>query len=499
MENTSLTTLYDLFLKCERISIDSRKDCKNTFFVAIRGENFNGNKFAQQAIDSGAKYAVVDDQEIAKKQERIFYVKDTIVFLQQLAKYHREKFSVPVIGITGTNGKTTTKELIQAVLSKKYNVLATKGNLNNHIGVPLTLLKLTDKHEIAVIEMGASRVGEIKELCDIAQPTHGIITNIGIAHMEGFKTQGAIIETKRALYDSVAQRNGTVFVNGQRSILNSILPIGINKKTYNAWEKIWENFHIPVEEHGEVTAEGQKCVTDTFKLNKRQKEQLDIALITAYEKGGEVNGFVYEYTPNIVFQFIPSPIQIDDNGTINNLNIIRQPTKLIGDYNIDNCLAAITIGTFFEVPIHQIRNAIAGYNPSNNRSQIVQTKTNTLFVDCYNANPSSMERALISFNTTFKQNNELVGERYVILGDMLEIGQKTKQAHQDILDIVKQYNIKGITVGKIFRSITSPNIEHQFETTEELIEFLKEKPIQNKWILLKGSRVIKLERLIDYL
>jgi len=498
MESNSLFFLYDLFLKCDRISIDSRQDCKNVFFVAIRGEKENGNKFAQQAIEKGAKYAVVDQQEFADPKANIFYVEDTLVFLQQLAIHHRGQFTIPVIGITGTNGKTTTKELIYAVLSKKYKVLATQGNLNNHIGVPLTVLQLTDKHQIAVIEMGASRLGEIKELCEIADPTHGLITNIGEAHLEGFGTIETVIETKRELYNYVAKKYGTIFVDIGNTVLKNSIPRHVNKVTYKAWEGVKEAIPKMILDSFKPSNDG-KNEARRFKMSKSEKKTYIEFISTIYNSGSIVNGFDLDTAPYMSFLFMPFAIQVSDEGRFKGVDYSIQLTNLFGGHNIFNCLAAMAVGVCFKVPIEQIGVALEAYTPSNNRSQVVQTKTNTLLVDCYNANPSSMDSALQSFHGMFQQNDELYAENYVILGDMLELGDHSMDKHREIVNSIEKYGFKGITVGKNFTSLQSPNIEHQFETIEQAIEFIKENPIQNKWILLKGSRGVQLEQLIDYL
>jgi len=494
MESNSLYFLYKLFLKCDRLSIDTRENCYDAFFVAIRGEKFNGNKFAKQAIELGAKYVVVDDKEYADPQNNIFYVENTVVFLQQLAKHHRNKFNIPVIGITGTNGKTTTKELIYVALSKKYEVLATEGNLNNHIGVPLTVLQLTDKHQIAVIEMGASRPGDIKELCEIADPTHGLITNIGEAHIEGFKTKEAIIETKRELYNYIAQTYGTIFINDSDPILQSILPKNIKKLSYQDVQiiKYIEHSNGDLEAVIEVHDDKMEGI-DLKYIN----DELSSRAPAAYCNGIFIEN-KYKFNPYLEFACFIFGDKADGDGK-NGSVFIRTSVKLFGRYNLLNCLVAFAVAHFFDVSIDYISDAIRNYKPKNKRSQVTKTKTNTLFVDCYNANPSSMNSALESFNMMVKKNDELYGKNYVILGDMLELGEQSRKKHQEIVNIIEKFNLKGITIGKNFSLLQSPNIERQFESVEQAIEFIKQNPINNKYILLKGSRGIKLEKLIEYL
>jgi len=502
MTDPNFQQLYTYFQRSDGVCIDTRQSCENKFFIAIRGEQFDGNHFAKQAIDRGVKYAVVDDQSIADAENNIFFVENTLSFLQQLASHHRKQFDIPVLGITGTNGKTTTKELIHAVLSKKYAVLATQGNLNNHIGVPLTVLQLTDKHQIAVIEMGASRPGDIEELCEIADPTHGLITNIGEAHLEGFKTLESIIETKRELYKYVAQRYGTLFVDTGQSTLNKMIPHTVNKITYRAWNRIWKrNNVLPIQRSSRLiddTADDQEGRRSEHKLNAVEQKQLENAILAIYKAGAHLNGILYDANPYMTFQFLWSPIQIQDDGR-SSIDLEMLPTKLFGEHNVQNCMASIAVGKFFNVSKVEIMDAIEYYRPANNRSQVLQTNTNTLFVDCYNANPSSMSIALKSFGKMFVQEDGLHDNSYIVLGDMLELGEQSQKKHAQILKEIENLNLKGITVGENFTHVKSSNIEHQFETVEQAIEFIKENPINNKWILLKGSHGVQLERLIEHL
>jgi UDP-N-acetylmuramoyl-tripeptide--D-alanyl-D-alanine ligase len=424
--------LFKLFYESSGVSIDSRSIKNDNLFISLSGEHFNGNEYAQQAIDKGAKYAIVDQQKYANDNS-IFYVENGLRFLQELANYHREKFSIPVIGITGSNGKTTTKELILALLSEQFDVLATKGNLNNHIGVPLTLLQLSNQHDIAVIEMGASKPGDINELTAITNPTHGIITNIGNAHLEGFGGIEGVIKTKKELYDSIEQIGGTLFINADDEVLSSLRPDDIETITY-----------------------GQ-------------------------EADANVHGKLDEFIPEVVFSW--------NAGEAHGKEI---KTHIIGKYNFYNMLAAVAIGTYFEVNAEKINRAISNYIPDNNRSQVEKTKHNTLILDAYNANPTSMKSALESFNAM------PADEKFFVLGDMKELGVNSSTFHYDIIALTKELQLQGIFVGEEFKNIADNDDSIMaFSNTEEARDFLMTaKPAENL-ILLKGSRSIGLEQLKD--
>ena len=426
--------LFNLFYESSGVSIDSRSIKNDNLFISISGENFNGNEYAQQAIEKGAKYAIVDQPEYANKNN-IYYVENGLRFLQELANYHREKFSIPVLGITGSNGKTTTKELISTVLSEQFDVLATKGNLNNHIGVPLTLLELSNQHDIAVIEMGASKPNDINELTAIANPTHGIITNVGNAHLEGFGGIEGVIKTKKELYDSIEQIGGTLFVNADDEILSSLIPENIETITY-----------------------GQ-------------------------ESDANVHGNLEEFIPEVVFSWRA--------GETRGKEI---KTHIIGKYNFYNMLAAVAIGNYFEVKAEQINRALSNYIPDNNRSQIEKTNYNTLILDAYNANPTSMKSALESFNAM------PADEKFFVLGDMKELGENSSAFHSEIIALTKELQLQGIFVGEEFKKIAQNDTTIMaFSNTEDARSFLKTaKPAENL-ILLKGSRSIGLENLKDIL
>ena len=421
--------LYEKYISCEySVSTDTRNIKENSLFFALKGHNFDGNKFAKEAIEKGAKYAVIDNKSFFIDGKTIL-VENVLRSLQLLANHHRKQFDIPIIGITGSNGKTTSKELIGCVLETTFKTLYTKGNLNNHIGVPLTLLSLRKEHEIAIIEMGANGLGEIKELCSIAEPSHGIITNIGMAHIEGFGSFEGVKKTKKELYDFIALKKGTIFYNADDDVLNSILPSGIE-------------------------------------------------LISFGKKNKNISGNIVESSPFIGFSWKSSVYQ---SSTIK--------THLIGEYNFYNFLLAICIASHFKVDEEKINHSLSSYQPTNNRSQIQKTNTNTVIMDCYNANPSSVLAALKSFNLVEKEN------KFAILGDMLELGKISSTEHQKIYDFLKYNGINFITVGKEFKKLQHPH--RNFENVELLIHFLKDKPIENAYILLKGSRGIQLEKLIE--
>tara|TARA_B100000508_G_scaffold141093_1_gene146504 strand:+ start:2206 stop:3495 length:1290 start_codon:yes stop_codon:yes gene_type:complete len=424
--------LFQLFYECTGVSTDTRKIEINNLYVALKGENFNGNKFANDAIEKGAKFAIVDEEKFADN-EKIFYTENGLAFLQHLANHHREKFSIPVLGITGSNGKTTTKELIAAVLSEKFNILYTEGNLNNHIGVPLTLLRLNNDHDIAIIEMGASKPGDIEELTRIANPTHGIITNIGNAHLEGFGGPEGVIKTKKELYDSIESVGGTLFMNADDEVLMEVLPKDIETITYG--ESSDANIH----------------------------GQLD------------------EFIPEVVFSWKSKT----GHGT-------EVRTHIIGKYNFYNMLAAVAIGDYFEVNDSDINTAISNYIPKNNRSQIEQTDRNTLILDAYNANPTSVRSSLESFNAMPYE------EKFFVLGDMKELGTDSLRFHQEIIDLTQKLHLQGIFVGSEYATIAQNNDQIMaFESTEEAKIFLETAKPNKNLILLKGSRSIGLERLKD--
>jgi len=430
--------LYSIFLKHSVICTDSRVCPQGSLFFALKGDNFNANAFALSAIEKGCAYAVVDEAEYAI-DERFILVDNVLETLQALARYHRQQIGTTIIGITGTNGKTTTKELIATVLKEKYNILYTQGNLNNHIGVPLTLLQLKADHELAVIEMGANHPGEIKLLAEIACPDYGIITNVGKAHLEGFGSFEGVMKTKAELYNYIVSAGKKVFINNDNPYLLEML----------AWS-------------GLIDAEQ--------KIAYSQKES-----------NGEITGRITDCSP-----FLEMSCHQKD-GTIFEIK-----THLIGSYNAENVLAAVTIGNYFGLSNEQIKTGLENYVPQNNRSQLTITEKNKLVVDAYNANPTSMRAAILNF----AQMN--VDAKTLILGDMLELGELSGEEHQFAVELLKQNNFKNVLlVGPEFKN--TKNDYRCFENVSELQEFIEEHPITDNYILIKGSRGIKLEKILTSL
>lgn len=417
----NIKNLYSIFKEHSTICTDSRKIKEKSIFFALKGENFNGNEYALKAINDGCSYAIIDEQDFNIHQNTIL-VKDVLTTLQELAKYHREQLSIPIIGITGTNGKTTSKELINTVLNSKKNCYATKGNLNNHIGVPLSILEINKEHEIAIIEMGANHQKEIEFLCNIAQPTHGVITNIGSAHLEGFGNLQGVINTKNELYQFIAKTNGHLFVNSADDLLLK-LSDSISKTTY-----------------GET---------------------------------GDLKGEIKSNTPFLTLIYQSYPIN----------------SQLIGNFQFSNIMLAICIGDYFDISTSNIKNSIESYTPTNNRSQIIESKNNILILDAYNANPSSMKAMLLSFSEQ-KHTNKLC-----ILGDMLELGKESEKEHQGIVTLCKKLNLNCYYIGEEFKKVNQESFENRRAFEKEL----EQKVISEKTILLKGSRGIGLEKLAKYL
>ncbi len=440
-----IETLYQHFLKYPVICTDTRDIKPGSLFFALKGDNFNANQFAEQALNAGCSIAVIDEEKHKKPartsggNERYVLVNDVLTTLQGLANYHRKQLSIPIISITGTNGKTTSKELLNAVLSQKYKVLATKGNLNNHIGVPLTLLTIKPEHEIAIIEMGANHQGEIAMLCAIAEPDFGMITNIGKAHLEGFGGFEGVVKTKSEMYHFIKQKGGKIFVNIDNKLLQE-LSEGIDKFTFGT--------------SSTVDFTGKLIESNPFvKLKCKAK---------------------------------------NDTQSLDAKPIIS--TQLIGNYNFENILAAACIGHYFNVSEEQIKNGLENYVPSNNRSQVMQTQSNLLLLDAYNANPSSMNAAIENF-AQMQQANKMV-----ILGDMLELGSDSAKEHDAIVNLLKQKNIINVLlVGPFFKESGKLINAKTFLTAEEAVDYLKQNPIKNTAILIKGSRGIKLEKVVEVL
>ncbi len=426
--------IYKIFLACSGVSTDTRSIEKGNLFICLKGQNYNGNQFVSEALKKGANYVLIDEKEY-HIEGKTFITENCLVTLQQLANYHRTKFNIPIIGITGSNGKTTTKELTAHLLSQTYNILYTAGNLNNHIGVPLTLLKLKQGHQMAIIEMGANHPGDIQELCDIAKPNYGIISNIGKAHLLGFKNIEGVIETKTALYKSVSMNLGTLFVNRDDAILISNLP---------------------------------KTVKTLFYSGKN-------------DRNADIVGNLDKLTPFIHLSWKSSSY---NSPTIE--------TQIIGEYNFYNLLAAITIAVYFKVDEKSINKGIETYKNKNNRSQLQSTKNNELIMDAYNANPSSMKSAITSFAKVEREN------KMMILGDMFELGEESYKEHEQIYSLAYSTRIPTYFIGENFYKHQGSS-DSFFSTKEAFIAYLKKRSIMNHFILLKGSRGVALESLIDYL
>ena len=420
--------LYNYFITCDKVETDTRKDLRNSMYFALKGENFNGNLFAEKAIKKGAKFAVIDEIKY-QTNDNIFLVDDVLSTLQDLATFHRKKMEIPIIALTGSNGKTTTKELINVVLNQKYKCIATKGNLNNHIGVPLTLLSIKLDTEIGVVEMGANHPNEIDELCKITQPNYGYITNFGKVHLEGFGSLKGVIKAKTEMYRHLKKYDQTVFVN--------------------------TNDPIQVE-----NSKGMKTITFG-------DEESDCPL------------FFLHANPYVSLSY----------------NSIQFNSQLIGKYNYLNIATAVAVGVHFKVPVQKIKDAIERYIPSNNRSQIIQRGTNKIILDAYNANPNSMEAAIENLA-------QLVDDRkIVILGDMFEIGKDSLKEHQNIADLAKSNNFdRIILIGKTFAKINIDNsLIKQYEDFEEFNKGFNINNFRKSTILIKASRGMALERVLDLL
>lgn len=429
---TGLNQIYQHFLEQEKISTDSRNIEKGTIFFALKGDSFDGNHFASQAIENGAAFAVIDNPRL-KTDNRFLLVENVENALKTLAVHHRSQLNIPLIGITGTNGKTTTKELAGHVLATKFKTIFTKGNMNNHIGVPVSVLSITPDTEIAVIEMGANHVGEIADLCKIAQPTHGIITNIGRAHLGGFGGYEGVIKAKSELYQYLQKHDGQIFVNAGDELLMNL---------------------------------GKEIKKSTF----------------GHATDCSLSGEIISKHP-----FLGVKIHFATGAKI-------VKTRLIGEYNFSNIMAAAAIGHFFEVPDDLIVEALENYTPSNNRSQLIHSAKNQIIMDAYNANPTSMESAIRSFSD-FPGNRKTA-----IIGDMLELGEEAEKEHKHILEFALSQQFENVfLVGPLFKNIPKETQTRCFEHADEACEYFKKHPLENKTILIKASRGIKLEKLLDVL
>lgn len=422
----SISEIYEIFQKCTGISTDTRTLQTYNLFIALSGDNFNGNKFAEQALEKGALYAIIDDRDY--HSENTILVKNTLKTLQDLANYHRKKLNTTIIALTGSNGKTTTKELINAVISKKYNTTATVGNLNNHIGVPLTLLLMTTDTEVGIVEMGANNFREIELLSNIAQPDFGYITNFGKAHLEGFGDINGVIKAKSELYTYLRQNQKMAFVNNDNS------------------EQVKQSEHIK-----------------SFTFSEEQHSNTKIEFI-------EANPFVHVNYKNKTIK-----------------------SNLIGQYNFTNIAAAIAMGEYFNVDTERICEAIENYHSSNNRSQIIHKGTNKIILDAYNANPTSMKAALENFNQLEASN------KVIFIGDMFELGDTSKEEHQNIVDYIESMTLRSCNIlGKHFKDTSHSNKIKSYVDFKAL-EIDSIDQLEDCSILIKGSRGMALERILDLL
>jgi UDP-N-acetylmuramoyl-tripeptide--D-alanyl-D-alanine ligase len=422
--------LYKKYSETGKVSTDTRQITSGSVFFALKGPSFNANEFAAEALSKGASYAVVDEKRFAISDKYIL-VEDGLTALQALARYHRSQLKIPFIGLTGSNGKTTSKELVNAVLSKKYNVHATKGNLNNHIGVPLTVLSINASHQVAVIEMGANHLGEIALLCSIANPTHGFITNIGRAHIGTFGGYENIIRGKSELYQHLINSNGTVFINSQNPVLANMA----------------KRFASPV----------------------------------LYPAAGDFYQCVLKGSDPFV------EVEADNGDEVR--------TKLVGSYNFENIAAALCIGKYFEVDARLANEAVAAYEPGNMRSQVVKKGSNTIILDAYNANPSSMEAAIANLSSMDHPR------KVVILGDMYELEGETEGEHRKLGSILQAKGIaQAYLCGPLIESArqTFPNGKF-FATRDALAAELKKNPITDSLILVKASRGMAMEKIVDFI
>lgn len=424
----TIEKIYQYYSQKYLVSTDSRKIEEGCVFVALKGERFNGNDFAYQVAQENIASCVIADRKDLPHHERLFIVDDSLAALQELARLHRKKCNIPIIGITGTNGKTTTKELTAAVLSKKYNLIYTQGNFNNHLGLPLTVLRIKPDTEMAVVEMGANHPNEIAHLCTIADPDFGIITNIGKAHLEGFGSFEGVVKTKNELYDFIRNKNGRLFVNRDNELLMN-LSNGIDSNTYGK------------------------------------------------DNNADIKASIVSSNPYLIINWEGNEIK----------------TNLVGDYNFENVMAAISAGCHFNIEKSLIIEALENYTPTNNRSQFIKSEKNEIVMDAYNANPVSMSHAIKNFRNISSENTLL------ILGDMRELGKDSEKEHQVIISLIKELEFKNvILVGEEFKKTAGTDFT-TFTNVEELLAFINDNDISGKKILIKGSNGIHLEKIVNAL
>ena len=432
----SISELYSIFCNYPTITTDSRMCLTDSIFFALKGDRFNGNLFAEESLAAGCAYAIVDEWEEVKDNDRIIRVDNVLKTLQQLANYHRKKLRIPIIGITGTNGKTTTKELISISLSREFKVASTQGNFNNHIGVPLTLLSMNKSHEIGVVEMGANHPGNIKELCEIAEPNYGVITNVGRAHLEGFGTFENVVKTKCELYDYIRENEGKVFVNRDNSILYDL------------------------------------------------SEGMDRILYGKNDPSLFASGTIADASPFLEFDW-----SFFDSS-------YRVKTRLVGEFNFDNAIAAVAVSKFFGINAERISSSLEAYEPTNYRSQFMRTARNDLIIDTYNANPTSMKTALDYFISIPSSLPKMA-----ILGEMKELGEISESEHKRMIAyLTDNSNMDIYLVGQVFKNIIAPDSKYRFfESVVELNTFLKNDPIKGYYIFIKGSHSIQLDKTIEFI
>ena len=430
----NIKELYQLYQQHPTITTDSRYCPEDSIFLALKGASFNGNQFAQQALEKGCAFAIVDEKEY-QTDKRIILVDDCLQTFKDLAREHRRQYSIPVIGITGTNGKTTTKELIRSVLAEEYQVMATEGNYNNDVGVPKTLFRLDSNTEIAVVEMGASHPGDIKTLVDTAEPTSGLITNVGRAHLQGFGSFEGVCNTKGELYDYLCAHDSPIFVNRDNEHLMRML--------------------------SERTKQGNS--PDVYYYGQSDSEDILI------------RGEVIRCDPFLTFRW-----REQDHDAGYQSEWMEVSTHLIGAYNLDNLLAAITIGYVNDIAFEKINHALSNYVPTNNRSQLMKTEHNSLIVDAYNANPSSMKAAIDNFRLIESD------KKMVILGMMGELGSVSEEEHQKVIDMLQEAHFDEVwLVGEEFQKVNSQY--RTFSNTEEVKQALSQQKPEGMTILIKGS------------
>ncbi len=421
--------IYTIYRRYPSIQTDTRQLKEGDLFFALKGHNFNGNIFAQQALEKGAAYAIIDEPVAGEASDRIIVVDDVLKTLQALAWYHRTQFNIPFIAITGSNGKTTTKELIHAVLSSTYKTYTTQGNLNNHIGIPLTLLKVKDDAEIVVLEMGANHQKEIEDYCRYSLPTHGMITNAGKAHLEGFGGIEGVRKGKGELFDFLRENNGTAFV-------------------------MWDYEYL------------------------RQMSAGIKQVITYGTAGADITGTVQKGEPFL-------EVVISKGVSFKTIH-----TQLVGDYNMPNVLAAIAVGSYFKVPDEKIKTAIENYSPSNSRSQLIEKGSNKIILDAYNANPTSMKAAIENFVRI------QADQKILMLGGMAELGEESLAEHANIIDLIKQYPWAAVVlVGGDFLKLPHPYLA--FENAPGAKNWLHQQQFHNSYILVKGSRSMQMEKVLE--